>query len=79
MDPNNKSIGYIRGVIQHYNPRKYWAYRSKVIDPASKCPKWLKILMLFYIKRCDAFNNASMGTNINKGAKFFTPPDCRMD
>ena len=29
--------------------------------------------MLFYIKRSDAFNNASMGTDLNYGAYFKTP------
>ena len=27
-----------------------------------------------YIKRCDAYNNASMGTNLNYGAQFKSPP-----
>ena len=30
--------------------------------------------MLFYIKWCDSHNNASMGTNINYGAQFKSPP-----
>lgn len=74
MDPNGPMIGWIRGWIQHYHPTKYWKYRDKVIDPNCKLPKWIKAMMLFYIKRCDAFNNASMGTNINCGAKFTSPP-----
>lgn len=32
------------------------------------------MLYLFYIKRCDAYNNASMGTNMNQGAYYATPP-----
>lgn len=74
MDPNSKNVGFVRSIIQHYNPKRYWTYRSKVINPADKSPKWLKTLMLFYIKRCDAYNNASMGTNLNCGAKFKSPP-----
>ena len=27
-----------------------------------------------YIKRCDAYNNASFGTDLNAGAQFKTPP-----
>lgn len=34
----------------------------------------MKYIYLYYIKKCDAFNNASMGTNINKGANFKTKP-----
>lgn len=30
--------------------------------------------MLYYIKRCDAYNNASVGTNLNYGAQFKSPP-----
>lgn len=33
--------------------------------------KWLKLL---YIKRCDAYNNSSFGTDLNAGALFKTPP-----
>lgn len=33
--------------------------------------KWIK---LFYIKRCDAYNNASFGTDMGAGAEFKTPP-----
>ena len=37
---------------------------------------WLifKYLKLMYIKRCDAHNNASFGTDLNAGAQFKTPP-----
>lgn len=65
---------YLRCIIQHYNPKKYWKLRHKVVNP-NKCPKILKFIYLFYIKRCDAFNNASLGTHINYGAKFETPPN----
>lgn len=59
--------------IQHYNPKKYWKYRYKVLDKNYK-NMFFKYYYLLYIKRCDAFNNASMGTNINSGAYFMTPP-----
>lgn len=32
-------------------------------------------LMLLYIKRCDAFNNASLGTHLGFGAKFSGMPN----
>lgn len=59
--------------IQHYNPNKYWKYREKVINRNYK-NKILKYYYLYKIKKSDAFNNASMGTNINVGAFFKTPP-----
>ena len=36
--------------------------------------KLLKFFYLLYIKRCDAFNKASMGTDWNHGAVFETVP-----
>lgn len=33
-----------------------------------------KILCLLYVKRCDAFHNASTGTDLGGGAIFKTPP-----
>lgn len=60
--------------IQHYNPKRYWKYREIVIAPSSKWPKLIRLLMLLYIKRCDAFNNASLGTYIGAGSKFLSPP-----
>ncbi|MEI6603186.1 MAG: serine acetyltransferase [Clostridia bacterium] len=60
--------------IQHYNHKKYWEMRSEVINPDSKKPKWLRLYWLYRIKKSDAFNNASMGTDLGKGALFQTPP-----
>ena len=36
--------------------------------------KIIKFLKLYYIKRCDAYNNASLGTDMNGGAVFKTIP-----
>ncbi len=62
--------------IQHYNPKTYWKMREVVIDPTVR--GWLKrlkqMIYLLRIKRMDAFNNASMGTDIGFGAHFETPP-----
>lgn len=74
VNPENRIVGWMMGIIQHYNPPKYWKYRSVVVDSKNKTPKWIKLLMLFYIKKCDAFNCASMGTNLHQGATFKTPP-----
>lgn len=64
----------MREIVQHYNPKKYWNYRSKVISCENKTPKIIKIFWLYRIKKSDAFNNASMGTHLNYGAIFDTPP-----
>lgn len=63
----------MRSVIQRYNHEKYWKYRRIVVNPemGSKIGDWLR---LYYIKRADAFNNASMGTHRNFGAAFAEPP-----
>ena len=63
----------MRGIVQRYNHEKYWRYRAVVIDPR-KGSKIGDLLRLLYIKRSDAFNNASMGTHRNLGARFAEPP-----
>ena len=64
---------FIRGRIQRYNHEKYWRYREKLVDP--ECGNLITdCFRLIYIKRSDAFNNASMGTHRNFGAKFAEPP-----
>ena len=74
VDPRNPFIRYIMGIVQHYNPEKYWNRREIVVDPNNKTSKLLKLYYLYYIKRCDAHNNASMGTDLNQGAVFETRP-----
>ena len=63
----------LRSVIQRYNHEKYWRYRSIVVDP-ERGSKWGDLYRLWYIKRSDAFNNASMSTHRNFGAYFAEPP-----
>lgn len=64
----------LRSIVQHYNHTKYWKYREIVIN--SKKGNFLTDnLRLLYIKRQDAFNNASMGTHRNYGAYFATVPN----
>ena len=68
----NKIERYMRQKVQHYNPKKYWKLRRIVIEK-NRYPKIIKWLYLFYIKRCDAFNNASLGTHMGYGATFDSP------
>ena len=64
----------MRGWVQHYNERKYWKRRAAATDPGSKLPKLLRLYYLFYVKRCDAFNNASTGAHLGYGASFADVP-----
>lgn len=72
-------IACIKSWIQHYDHHKYWKYREFVTDPHRKIG-WgkitliIKYFLLLYVKRCDAFNNASTGADLNAGALFKTPP-----
>lgn len=75
VDPNNSFVNLIMGRVQHYNSKKYWKRRAIVVDKKNRTPKLIKLIYLFYIKKCDAYNNASMGTDLNQGAKFKTPPN----
>lgn len=63
----------MRSIVQHYNHEKYWRYRAIVVDP-TRGSKLGDLFRIWYIKRADAFNNASMGTHRNMGTRFATPP-----
>lgn len=64
----------IRSVVQHYNEKRYWYYRDIIINPSNGISRVIKRILLFYIKRSDAFNNASLGTQLNRGALFESIP-----
>lgn len=63
----------LRAIVQHYNHQKYWKYREILLDPV-RGSRIGDLFRLFYIKRADAFNNASFGTHRNYGAVFAEPP-----
>lgn len=65
-------IRNILAVIQHYDAKKYWKRREYVVNRGGS--KLLKLFYLLYIKRCDAFNKASLGTDLNHGAVFESVP-----
>ena len=72
----SKIENIIRSHIQHYNEKRYWRMRDKVISfKGGKIKKAICMLYLFYIKRCDAFNNASLETMLGSGAAFATIPN----
>lgn len=64
---------FLRGIVQRYNHEKYWKYRSVVVAP-DRGSRLGDLFRLYYIKRADAFNNASMGTHRGFGAQFAEPP-----
>lgn len=63
---------YIQSKIQHYNHEKYWKMRGKFVNLNTN--KLLKYYYLYKIKKMDAFNNASMGTNTDVSAVFESRP-----
>lgn len=65
-----KKFEKMRSIIQHYNENRYWKYRNIVINHNNKIPRFIKVILLFYIKRLDAFNNASLGTSLGCGTIF---------
>lgn len=72
----SKSERFVRAKIQHYNETKYWKYRSQVISCGGSILGTLICkLKLLYIKRCDAFNNATLGTHLGFGASFVDIPN----
>jgi len=71
---NNPLIRTVLSNVQHYDHKKYWKMRKEVTNPQSKLPKLIRLFYLYRIKRMDAFNNASMGTDLGKGAQFLDPP-----
>ena len=75
INPRSFLIKKIMGIVQHYDPDKYWKRRKIVVDKDNKTQTLIKLYYLYYIKRCDAFNNASLGTDLNQGAVFETPPE----
>lgn len=63
---------WLLGIIQHYNHKKYWKYRYYVVNSGGVF--LVKYWKMLYIKRCDAYNKSSFGTDLGAGAVFKTPP-----
>ena len=75
VNRKNRIVVAIMHHVQHYNPDKYWKMRDFVISKKSGFFRRIKqYIYLYRIKRMDAFNNSSMGTDIGFGAHFETPP-----
>lgn len=63
----------LRSKVQKYDHEKYWRCRRIVVDP-NRGSRLGDLWRLYYIKRADAFNNASMGTHRGFGAEFADAP-----
>lgn len=75
INRKNRIVASVMHHMQHYNPDNYWKMRDIVIfSRGGVFHKVKQYFYLFRIKRMDAFNNASMGTDIGFGAHFETPP-----
>lgn len=74
MDVHNKYIKFLLGFIVKYNENSYWKMRNIVVNSNSHVPYIIRLFYLLRIKRMDAFNNASTGTNLGCGAYFASPP-----
>lgn len=74
IEINNPFVNWGMGKIQHYNHSKYWKVRDAVVNPNSKIPKIIRYRYLLKIKKADAYNCASFGTDFEGGATFLTPP-----
>lgn len=74
IDPNGKIVRIFKAKIQRYNHNKYWKMRFEVINPNSKKSKLKRLWYLYLIKRSDAFNCASFGTDLGQGAIFKSVP-----
>lgn len=63
----------LRRLTQHFNPNKYWKYRNAVLS-YNGTHKLLTCFKLYYIKRSEAFNNATSGIHLGYGATFASLP-----
>ena len=70
----NPVAAFLLKWIQHYDGEKYWRRRAIVVDEKNKTCRLLKLYYLLWIKWIDAHHNVSMGTSLNAGAQFITPP-----
>lgn len=61
-------------LIKVYNHSLYWKMRKIVVDPQSRCPKFVKCFFLILIKIMDEYHCAFIGTGIGYGAHFDSPP-----
>lgn len=65
----------VRSKVQHYDEKKYWMMRKRVMNYQGGVLQWFICnICLYRIKKCDAFNNASLGTFLGSGAVYRSIP-----
>lgn len=63
----------MQGKIKHYDPIKYWKMRNFAIHFNGK-NKIKALWYLYQVKKCDAYNGASLGTHLGYGTSFKSIP-----
>ncbi|WP_157794128.1 serine O-acetyltransferase [Paenibacillus donghaensis] len=74
VDMGHPFVRSVINTVQRYNHKQYWRMRNEVVSSTSNRSKITRLIYLLRIKRMDAFNNASMGTDLGSGAQFSGPP-----
>lgn len=71
MDSYN-ILNRINSIISHYDDEKYWKYKGLLSDNKTSIIR--RMLCLYYMKKCEAYNCASLGNRIDGGSCFKSPP-----
>lgn len=71
---DNKLTFLIYSWIFGYNEKSYWKYRQRIVNPKDSASIIRKYIWFIKLKRAEAKNSASLGTSVNCGAIFETPP-----
>ncbi len=76
LNLKNPFVEWMIGCVQHYHKERYWNMRAKVVSCRRDNSLIINVIQgvslcrLYLIKQSDAFNNASLGTNLGFGAHF---------
>ena len=68
----NSFMMCIRSLVQHYDHKKYWRLRDRIVNGNGS--RLSRLICLYRIKRMDAKNCATMGTHLDKSATFASHP-----
>ena len=68
----NSFMMRIRSLVQHYDHKKYWRLRDRIVNGNGS--RLSRLICLYRIKRMDAKNCATMGTHLDKSATFASHP-----
>lgn len=65
-------MDWVNSCISHYNHNKFWKRKAVLADENAGTLQ--KLCCLLYLKRCESYNNASLGNRLDGGSMFMTPP-----